>query len=72
MDPDERRSYIRDILDEASAKLEARRIAGICQECDAPVVGTREQLFYGDTHCVDCARRVEIEMLADDQEDDDA
>lgn len=49
----------------------SRLAAGICRErtCTAPIKGGDAGPFDRD-HCADHARETEIEMLADDQEED--
>lgn len=69
-DPGKRSTLIRQAVRTANAKLDERTARGICWDCDDPIVGSREQLFYGDTHCEKHARAEELERLREDQEAD--
>lgn len=69
--PDERPAAIRVFTGQIFDRLNARTAAGLCWDCDAPIAGRGNGLFYGDTHCAEHARTTEIEMIAADQDEDD-
>lgn len=65
------RAFTAPIFAAADAEDARRLAAGICavRECSEKVKGGDAGPFDAD-HCAECARRIELEMLIEDQEDD--
>lgn len=65
------RAFTRPIFAAAAAEDARRLAAGICasRDCSAAIKGGDAGPFDVD-HCADCARRLEIEMLVEEQEED--
>lgn len=60
-----RMQLVREFTGPIFERAAQRRAAGICAECDEPVVGGDDAIR--DSYCVTHAREVEIEFLAADQ-----
>lgn len=65
------RAFIAPIFAAADAEDARRRAAGICavRECSEPIKGGDVGPFDTD-HCAECSRRIELEMLIEDQKND--
>lgn len=68
-DPAERMRLVREFTGPIFRRAEQRRAAGVCAECDEPVVGGDDAIR--DSYCVNHAREVEIQFLAFEQQEDD-